>query len=40
VYQGTVVAPVWDVNLADGETVECGLRIEFEEGTTHGQQIA
>jgi hypothetical protein len=37
VYQGTVVAPVWDVNLAEGESVEFGLRIDFEEGTTHGQ---
>ncbi len=40
VYQGTVLAPVWDVNLAEGETLEVGLRIEFEEGKTHGQQIA
>jgi alpha-amylase len=39
VYQGTVVAPVWDADLAVGETAEFGLRMEFEE-TAHGQQTA
>jgi alpha-amylase len=31
VYQGTVVAPVWDARLAHGETAVFGLRVEFEE---------
>jgi hypothetical protein len=40
VYQGTVIAPVWDVSLADGDAVEFGLRIDFEEGMGHAQQTA
>jgi alpha-amylase len=40
VYQGTVIAPVWDVNLADGDAAAFGLNIDFEEGTTHGQQAS
>lgn len=32
VYQGTVLVPVWDVALGPGETMECGYRVEFEEG--------
>jgi hypothetical protein len=34
VYQGTVVAPVWDVHLSGGEEYRARLRIELEEEST------
>ena len=33
VYQGTVLVPVWDMALEPGETMECGFRVDLEEGT-------
>lgn len=30
VYQGTVIAPVWDVNLAPGEAMTCTLKVAFD----------
>ncbi len=38
VYQGTVLAPAYDVILADGESAEFGLDLEIEERALHGQQ--
>lgn len=38
VYQGSVLAPVLDVSLGEGETAEFGLRMTFEEETLHAQQ--
>jgi hypothetical protein len=37
VYQGTVVAPVWDVSLAAGEKTEFGLQVDFDEETGNAQ---
>jgi len=31
VYQGTVIAPVWDLDLADGETVTVGFGLDLRE---------
>ena len=33
VYQGTVLIPVWDINLAAGAEGAAALSIQFREGT-------
>ena len=34
VYQGTVIAPVWDFDLSDGHKAEVRLQVKLEEGNT------
>jgi len=34
VYQGTVIAPVWDLNLTEGESAAVGVRLRLDEQRT------
>ena len=37
VYQGTVLAPVWDIRLSTGEECRAGLKVKFQEESPDGE---